>query len=198
MRRVIFLAIFSIFLSYSWAGDPIGACRVKSSTLLKLNNGNVRSNNAGCLIHKKEKGENYFLMVYVDKGADDKGWGFPGGGPSSKKEDSKVKEGRAKSPARLAISQSVDYDYVEPVACTASRETFEETGLEVVVGDLISSSKYFVAFECDVVVGDLDKLQAVDTKEVKKLQWKPFGDFLKKDFLRFDSNIEIAKEFLSR
>ena len=174
----------------SFADTPTHACRVKKETLKEY--ATVESN-AGCVVHRvnSETSEVEFLMVYVDKSATDRGWGFPGGKPATKKNDLK------ENAIAKALATRTEYEYSEPVVCTAGRETFEETGIEVVVETIIDKSDAFIAFQCSAVDPELTKHipTAVDTKEIKKTAWVTLDQVKKGTVpLRFESNLPILEK----
>lgn len=174
MRNIILAASIICFAAVTYAGDPQGGCRVKTDSLEQ--NAHIL-NNAGCLISRTNEKTTELLMLYVDKGPDEKGWVFPGGKPTSKKNDGKMKNGVPKSKAMKKIADSIEYDYVEPAVCTASRETKEEVGFDVVVGDLIHLGKYFAAFECLPTLPEhLEGISTRDAEEVKNIKWVSMKD----------------------
>src|SRR5690606_27235086 len=161
MKQILALTVLSTGFSASLlAADPVNACRVKADLPASAWS---KVNNAGCVIAKEENGIKKFFMVYVDKGENDKGWGFPGGKPATRKNDAKLDDnGTPKSIATAAIANQVEFDYIEPAPCTAARETREEMGQEVIVGDIIVEQKYFIAFECFLA----DSTTEQDTQEI--------------------------------
>lgn len=186
----------------AWAGDPSAACRVKKETF-ELHG--AKLNNAGCVIARDNNGVTEFLLVYVNKTTaekKDEGWGLPGGGAASRAEDAKQeKDGRYKSPGTYAISTQVSYDYVEPAVCTASRETREELGFEVIVGDLVMEEAKFLAFECTPNQHQYLRIQASpqDQQEVKvQPRWFTAEEAKKDGVLRFKTNAAIIDAYLAR
>ena len=135
MRGFLYFTILMFF--YSLNADaiaPVNACRVKKETLEKHS---LLVNNAGCVITKTENETVSFLMVLNNNSKSDRGWAFPGGKTVNLKNDSKEK-------SKLKIPKKPTY--AEPAVCTASRETREEIGSEVIVEDLVEIQKYFIDF----------------------------------------------------
>ncbi|MBY0369915.1 NUDIX hydrolase [bacterium] len=181
--------LVSLIVGTAAASSPNHACRVMKPTLQQFA---TVENNAGCVIHRidPKTSEVEFLLVYVEKG-DDKGWSLPGGKPATKKND--VKEG----PIAQALAARVPYDYSEPAVCTASRETFEETGMEVVVEELIEQQEKFLVFKCSPVdPGDvLEDIKAIDTREVHKTTWATLKQAQAAEFpLRFVSDRALLQK----
>lgn len=182
-----------VVLSFSlaFADDPVNGCRVKEDSF-KLNASIL--NNAGCIITRSGKDGREFLMVNVDKANNDKGWGFAGGKPSNSKTDGKLNEdGTPKSPTTYAFTKSVNFNYVEPAVCTASREAREELGFEVIVGDLIVNQPKFAAFHCyPTDPSALEKaIVAEDKQEIKGIGWFTAAQAREEGFMRFAENLEI-------
>lgn len=192
MSKIIASFIVVLTLSLAYADDPLHGCRVKEDSF-KANAALL--NNAGCIITRVNKdGAKEYLMVNVDKSANDKGWGFAGGKPSSSKNDGKLNDdGSPKSPTTYAFTKAVNFSYVEPAVCTAARETREELGIEVIVGDLIVNQSKFAAFHCTPTdPKDLEKaIVAEDKQEVKGIGWFTAEKAKEEGFMRFKENIEI-------
>ena len=152
---------------------------------------------AGCVIEMSKGKERKYLLVYVDKGEDNKGWGFPGGSQASKAEDLEVDEdtGSPVSEKTTAIANTVEFDYSEPAICTAARETREETGSEVIIGDLISTAPYFTAFRCTFINPSAAEKSLVpeDQGEVLNIGWFTVEEMKEDGFLRFDNNLDIIE-----
>ena len=192
MRFFLWMLCLVSFSLSGYASDPVHGCRVKTSVLQK--HGSL-INNAGCVIARKEKGETQFLLVYV-AGGKSSGWGFPGGKPASKEVDARLDKqtNQPYSQKTFIAANNVSFDYSEPAVCTAYRETREETGLEVVVGELIDNAESFAAFHCvPFDLQQLDKLKAEDTAEIKRIGWFSIEQMKAKGFLRFESNLSIAE-----
>jgi len=193
--KLINLTFLFLFSSHSFAAEPVGGCRVKADTLQRY--GSFVSS-SGCLITRINHGIREYLLVYVEKG-DDRGWGFPGGKSASREHDSKIdsKTGEPKSESLYQVSQTTHFDYAEPAVCTASRESREEIGSDVIVGDLIDRSKYFTVFHCILAESSMPRgsLTPNDTHEVQGIGWYSRQQMQKKNFLRFESNLDIVKKF---
>lgn len=166
IRFILFLGcVFSgiFFPAFIFASSPVDGCRVKTTVLQKHG---ALVNSAGCVVTRSVNGHLEFLQVLVNKGPGARGWGFPGGHSATRAQD-------LKSDDTKAFASSVSFDYAEPAVCTAARETREEVGLEVIVGEPIDISDKFIAFECSAA--DVKKLQGVlltkDEGEIKDIRW---------------------------
>lgn len=172
-----------------FADAPVHACRARTETLKTFA---TTENNAGCVLSRVRDRELEFLLVYVDKnGGKDKGWTIPGGKPATRKNDATE---RRKTLNELAARTT--YDYSEPVVCTAARETFEETGVEVVVEELLTREEKFLAFQCAPV--DPKSLEgipeAIDTDEIKKIAWVGIEQVRRNNIpLRFKSDLTVLQ-----
>lgn len=193
MKLAPLLTAVLFFSSLAFGSDPVHGCRVKSEVLAKHA---ALVNNAGCVIMREKNGETQFLLVNVNAG----GWGFPGGKPSSKKVDAKTDKqtGKPYSEVTAKFAANIPFDYEEPAVCTAYRETREETSLEVVVGDLIELQEQFAAFRCWPLQPELleGPLTPQDEGEVRKIDWFSLREMGANGFLRFESNLTIAKKAL--
>lgn len=190
MIRTTILSIALAFSCSIFAATPTHPCRVKNSSMREFA---TVENNAGCVVHRvnTKTSDLEFLLVYVDKGETDRGWGIPGGKPASKKNDMNENE------ISKALASRSTYEYSEPAVCTAGRETYEETGIEVVVEDLIEKQPKFLAFHCAPVEPKLTEgvAQAVDIKEIKRTAWASLEQIKRGNFkLRFESNLPILEK----
>jgi 8-oxo-dGTP pyrophosphatase MutT (NUDIX family) len=182
-RLTIFVFIFLtsfVFIQKAVSAEPLFGCRVKPEVIKSTAH---LSNNAGCLI-TKGKGKNLkVMMLYTRK--DKGGYAFPGGTIATMKNDiDEAKEEKNTTAALLleAAKKNGIKDYHEPIVCTAARETKEETGLDVIVGDLFVEQKYFIVFKCYAHPSQfLDGIKPLDTHEVKTgaLRWISKKDFKK-------------------
>ncbi|OGQ33483.1 MAG: hypothetical protein A3F16_08800 [Deltaproteobacteria bacterium RIFCSPHIGHO2_12_FULL_43_9] len=179
----LFFSTFISFVLFSFQANataPINACRVNTETIQKY--GTLISN-AGCVISKNENGKISFLMVLNDNGPNDNGWAFPGGKPSTNANDLKEKG---------SLLQPSSLQYEEPAVCTASREAREETGSEVIVGDLVDKQDKFIAFNCYLLQPDKVSNKG-NPEEIKEIKWISFDEIKwNKVKLRFQSNLSIA------
>jgi ADP-ribose pyrophosphatase YjhB (NUDIX family) len=186
-----FWLLLAAFPLPAFSDGPVHACRVKNETLLALA---TTVNNAGCVLERKNpsNGQSEVLLVHVDKGEKNQGWGIPGGKPATKQNDLKEP-----SPLLQASAKQIPFDYQEPLVCTAARETLEETGIEVVVEDLLAKETHFAAFTCRALNPEVlaKDLEAIDKKEIQKLAWHSLDDVVNGKLpMRFESNKEILKK----
>lgn len=88
-------------------------------------------------------------------------------------------------------------DKGETAECTAEREVWEETGIEVKAGKQIKEFENgFKLFACDIVkANSLDGANRPMRKEVKHVLWFGPDDF-EKDNWRFPSQVPLMKSYL--
>lgn len=88
-------------------------------------------------------------------------------------------------------------DQGEAAECTAEREVWEETGIEVKAGkQVIEFENGFKLFACDIVKADtLDGANRPMKKEVKHVLWFSLKDF-DKDNWRFPSQVPLMQKYL--
>ena len=186
--------LFCGYAPLALSSAPTNACRAKLETIEQ--HGTIVSD-AGCVIEMSKGKERKYLLVYVDKGEGKKGWGFPAGSQASRTEDLEVDEdtGSPTSVKTTAIAKTVEFDYSEPAICTAARETREETGSEVIIGDLISTSPKFTAFRCTFTnpMAAEQSLVPEDQGEVLQIGWFSVEQMQEDGFFRFPDNLDIIE-----
>jgi 8-oxo-dGTP pyrophosphatase MutT (NUDIX family) len=171
------------------AMDASFSCRVKTDVIQAHAS---LMNNAGCLISRTTDRAEEVLLV---RGPEQFGalLAFPGGTPAKKSADEKEKTNRR-------FAKSVEFDYHEPSVCTAARETKEETGFDVIVGDLLDRSEYFNLFRCQIVAGGR---AGIDELEISEVAWHRVASLISRHeagekVFRFESNYEILKKLFSK
>ena len=191
MNKILGLIVL-LSVSLANASEPVGGCRVKTESFQA---NSLLVNNAGCVITRTNTDAvTEYLMVRVDKSVKDKGWGFPGGRPSSSKNDTKKNDDCAfRYPTANKIPGNVGFEYVEPAVCTASREAREELGFEVVIGDLILNQEKFATFHCYATQPEAltGVITAQDKVEIKEIGWFTREQASVEGFLRFADNLDI-------
>ncbi len=176
----------------AFGSDFVPGCRVKADTLVK--HGSL-THNGTCVLTREVGGELQFLLGYAGN-SKQVGWGFPGGKALTTDFDSNLnpKTGKPFSPESFEAAKNIPYDYAEPAFCAAGRETKEETGVDVVVGDLIKTTVTVAAFRCHVLFPDQLKepLQSHDPAEIQQVGWFTLKEMRAPGFLRFASDLTIA------
>lgn len=191
MKRL--LPALLVLASPVFALDFVSGCRVKADTLAK--HGSL-VHNGTCVITREAAGEVQFLLGYAGH-SKKVGWGFPGGKSLTKDFDSALdpKTGKPFSPESFEAAKRIPHDYAEPAFCTAARETKEEMGVDVVVGDLLASNVQVAAFRCHALFPDQLKepLHSHDPLEIQQVGWFSLREMRAPGFLRFATDLPIAE-----